>query len=115
MSHHISNKRPTTEELEALIKRMREHPDYRYILECRTHQLTVEQAEAKHLVSDSRLAKKPIPFGFQNQQWQTLLSKLQDGDEMWEYDHNVGPLSAEAGIAIIRGGEVVDHIVTLLS
>jgi len=88
---------------------------FRYILESKKQRVTVEQAEAKHLVSDSRLGKKPVPFGFQNQRWQTLLSKLQDGDEMWEYDHYVGPLSAEAGIAIVRGGEVVDHIVTMLS
>jgi len=87
----------------------------RYILESKTQKITADQAEAKHLVSDSRLGKKPVPFGFQNQRWQVLLSKFQSGDDLWEYDHYVGPLCAEAGIAILRGGEVVDHIVTMRS
>ena len=84
----------------------------RYILESKTQMVSVEQAEAKHMVSNSQLGKTPVPFGFQHHEWQALLSKLQDGDELWEYSHCVGPLSAEAGIALIRGQEVVDHIVS---
>jgi hypothetical protein len=40
---------------------------------------------------------------------------MQAGDELWEYNHYVGPLFAEWGIALIRRGEVVDHVATGMS
>lgn len=82
-----------------------------YILDSKTQKLTVEQAEAKNMVKDSRLGRKPIPFGFLYGRWHALRSQMQDGDELWEYNHYVGPLFAESGIALVRGGEVVDYIV----
>jgi len=87
----------------------------RYILDSLKVRLTVEQAEAKHMVSDSRLGANPVPFGFQNERWRALLSKMQDGDELWEYGHFAGSLSAEDGIALIRNGEDIAHIVTMMS
>jgi hypothetical protein len=86
-----------------------------YILNSKTQKVTIEQAEAKHMVKDKRLGKKPIPFGFQYGRWHALRAKMRDGDELWEYNHYVGPLFAEWGIALIRSGEVVDHIVTGMS
>ena len=83
-----------------------------YILKSRTVRLSVEQAEAKHMVRDRRLGKKPVPFGFQNAKWLELLSRIQSEDELWEYSEYVGPLRAEWGIAVIRNGAVIGHLVT---
>jgi hypothetical protein len=58
--------------------------DYNYILESLTKRIKVEEAETNH-----------------------LNSRMQKGDELWEYCYNPGPLCGEGGFAIIRNGEVV--------
>lgn len=103
---------------DSAIQRLVPHADVTslsYILESLTNRLTVEEAEAKHAVRDKRLGKKPVPFGFRHKNWQVLVSQMQGGDELWEYSFYVGPLHAEAGMAVIRNGEVVATLVTIRS
>lgn len=72
------------------------------------NRITVQEAEAKHLVDFSlgddpseqrlraarlKLARirglpldgKPVPFGFANRDWRELLAVMQQGDELWEF------------------------------
>jgi len=97
------------------------------------NRVTVEEAEAKHLVdfsgkSESRVAYarargvlltgKPVPFGFMNLEWRELLASMQEGDELWEYasaDHTWKHLAGPAGIALVRKGEIVDCIMTAMN
>jgi len=109
------DRKPTIEEIEALIKREREHPDYRYVLKSLTKKMTVAEAEAKYMVSDSRLGPEPVPFGFSNREWRVLLAKMQSGDELWEYSNIAGALSGGGGLAVIRGSEVAGAIMTWIS
>ena len=77
--------------------------------------LTIEQAEAEHMVTDARLGPDPVPFGFVNKKWIDLISKMQPGDELWEFSYDNGPLWAGGGIAVVRGGEVVAQMGTWVS
>jgi hypothetical protein len=81
-----------------------------------TRRVTVEEAEAAHLVSSDRLGPKPVPFGFQNARWQELLSEMREGDELWHFSSppkTWASLSGRAGYAVVRRGRVVASIVTL--
>lgn len=84
--------------------------------------ISVEEAEAGHPgITDERLKRFPEagrPFGFQNQEWEALKAKMKPGDvlrdfrsppESWQH------LAGRAGIALVRGGEVVDILVTTLN
>jgi len=86
-----------------------------HILEGLKRKISVKEAEEAHLVSIPRLGDKPVPFGFINHKWVKLLSKMQDGDELWEYSNFPGPLCGSAGIVILREGKVVDAITTMIS
>jgi len=80
--------------------------------------LTVAQAESKHMVSDPRLGPTPVPFGFCHAKWQNLLSKMQDGDELWEFsssDHSWQHLAGRAGLALVRNGQIIHSIVTAMN
>ena len=107
------------------------------------NRITVEEAEAKHLTDFSpgddkseaaqrrhagllKLARswgvhldgKPVPFGLVNQQWRELVASMQVGDELWEFSsselswqHQAG----RAGIGLVRNGEIIDCIVTVMN
>jgi hypothetical protein len=77
--------------------------------------LTIEQAEAEHMVTNAKLGPDPVPFGFSNKDWTDLISKMQLGDELWEYNIDYGFMDAEGGIAVVRGGDVVAQMMTWLS
>jgi hypothetical protein len=80
--------------------------------------ITVAEAEAEHLVSDPRLGPVPVPFGFQNERWRAFLAKMQAGDELWTFsssDESWQHLCGRAGISLVRNGEIVDSIVTLMN
>ena len=47
--------------------------------------LSVAEAEGENMVSNPRLGDKPVPFGFNNNQWRELLAEMQDGDELWTF------------------------------
>ncbi len=79
---------------------------------------TVEQAEKENLVSDKGLGPKPIPFGFINQEWEKFKSRIQSGDELWEFsspEESWKRLAGRAGFCILRQGRIVDAIITLMN
>jgi hypothetical protein len=80
--------------------------------------LSVAEAEAAYAVKDDRLGPAPVPFGFQNNEWRALLAEMQDGDELWEFtspQETWANLAGRAGIALVRRGEVVRSIVTVMN
>jgi hypothetical protein len=80
--------------------------------------ITVEEAEAKHMVLHDSLGKDPVPFGFINNDWNKLKQQMVDGDELWEYSSPADTwenLCGRAGIALVRGGKVVDAIQTVMN
>lgn len=107
------------------------------------NRITVEEAEAKHLSDFSlgddkneaaqrfhagrlKLARswgvhfdgKPVPFGFGNRQWREMVASMQEGDELWEFSNSNDAwqhLAGRAGIALVRNGEIVDCIVTVMN
>jgi hypothetical protein len=69
--------------------------------------LTVDEAEASHLVRDERLGPDPVPFGFNHRAWRELLAKMLPGDELWEYDSPAQDwvrLMGSMGYVLIRPG-----------
>jgi hypothetical protein len=75
--------------------------------------VTVEQAEAENKVTDDRLG--PVPFDFCNGAWLALLAQMQPEDALWEFSSPLESwqmLCGRAGIALVRGGEVVASFVT---
>jgi hypothetical protein len=104
------------------------------------NRITIEDAEAKHMsdlnlgddVSESvrrarlefarsrsiPLTGKPIPFGLLNCQWRELIGSMHEGDELWEYrspEQFWKNMAGRVGIALVRNGEVVDAITTVLN
>jgi hypothetical protein len=81
-------------------------------------ELTVAEAEAAHMVLDDDLGPDPVPFGFQNHRWQSLLAQMQKGDEIWafrspdeDFEHNAG----RAGTALVRDGKIVVALCSIIS
>jgi hypothetical protein len=77
--------------------------------------VTVKEAEAENMVTDDRLGQIPVPFGFCNEVWLELLAEMQPDDVLWEFSsplENWQMLCGRAGIALVRGGEIVASIVT---
>jgi hypothetical protein len=70
--------------------------------------MSVADIEAKYSIAGGK------PFGANNAGWQRLRRAMQPGDELWFYT-NPGELwvmhQGEEGIAIVRGGHVVDWFV----
>ncbi|MEZ6114952.1 MAG: hypothetical protein R3C28_00015 [Pirellulaceae bacterium] len=79
---------------------------------------TVEEIESDHMVSDDKLGPTPVPFGFGNKKWRELKAQMQDGDRLREFKsppETWARMAGRQGIALVRGGKVVDSIVTLLN
>ena len=70
--------------------------------------MSVSDIEKKYSVAGGK------PFGANNAGWLRLKSAMKPGDELWFYS-NPGELwvahMGEEGIAIVRGGKVVDWFV----
>ena len=78
---------------------------------------TIEELEAKHSVRDDRLGSEPVPFGFMYKKWTRFTGQMQQGDELWEFaapEKAWEHLAGRAGIALVRNGEIVDVIHTMI-
>jgi hypothetical protein len=72
---------------------------------------TVAEWEAEYMVDG-------IPFGGCNREWLALLSKMEPDDEIWfwSFDEELWRrLMGMEGIALVRGGEVIDSFLTALN
>jgi len=83
-------------------------------------QVTVEAAEAANLVmllSDSGVEQATL-VGRCNSDWLRLLAQRQPGDEIWEFSSSDGSwqnLAGRAGVALVRGGEVIASVLTRMN
>ncbi|WP_158814455.1 hypothetical protein [Methylocapsa sp. S129] len=58
------------------------------------------------------------PFGFQNAKWEALKALMQPGDELWTFSSSAGSwraLAGRAGIALVREGQVIKTLVTIMN
>ena len=84
-----------------------------------TEKLTIEEAETKHMVQlnlDSKTVS--VTFGYQNKEWAHFKLLVKPGDEIWEYDSPGdywSSLCGRAGIALVRGDEIIFDIVTMMN
>ena len=81
-------------------------------------QVTVEKAEAMNLVQIDGLGPDPIPFGYINDRWRALMLRMREGDELRHFrspPKSWQDMHGRAGIALVRNGKVIDHIVTELN
>ena len=80
--------------------------------------ITISEAEAENMVSDPRFGPSPVPFGFDNKEWRALVAKMQAADELWTFsssNESWEHLCGRAGISLVRNGEIIDSIVTLMN
>lgn len=83
-----------------------------------TRMITVEEAEAANSVQNERLGPNPVAFGFINDRWKEFLGRMAPGDELWEFmssPESWACLAGRAGIALVREGEIVDSILTMMN
>jgi hypothetical protein len=106
------------EDFEKLIVISKIGEEVKYGERCR---ITVIDAEFKHSnIEDDpqRVREFPEllkPFGFINALWENLKSKMQDGDELWEYKsggESWENLAGREGIALVRDGKIIDLMLT---
>ena len=79
---------------------------------------SIEEVEIEHMVTDSRLGSKPVPFGFNNNEWRELLAMMQKNDELWTFstsDESWDNMAGRAGVSLVRNGEIVYSIVTKMN
>jgi hypothetical protein len=84
--------------------------------------VTIAEAEAEHPgIRDERVQRFPDaakPFGFKSGQWEAIKAAMQPGDELWTF---VSPkeswenLAGRAGIAVVRDGNPVMVLTTMLN
>ena len=86
--------------------------------------VTVEAVEADNPGlpdEDERKKRYPEaakPFGFQHAEWQALKAEMQPGDELWTFTsppETWRSLMGRAGLALMRDGEIVRIITTLMN
>jgi hypothetical protein len=73
--------------------------------------VSIEQAEREHLLNG-------IPFGYINRQWEELKAKMIEGDELWYFETSElswKHLAGRAGYCILRGGKIIDGIITRMN
>jgi hypothetical protein len=84
--------------------------------------ISVEEAEAAHPgINDDRAGRFPEaakPFGFQSQAWEALKAAMQPGDELWTFASPAKSwedLAGRAGIAVVRDGNPIKVLVTVMN
>src|ERR1700684_150905 len=84
--------------------------------------VTIAEAEAEHpVIRDERVQRFPDaakPFGFKNGQWEAIKAAMQPGDELWTFASPANSwedLAGRAGIAVVRDGNLVMVLTTMLN
>jgi hypothetical protein len=73
--------------------------------------LTITEIEAAH-TGDGK------PFGRLNPEWEQMKAHMIDGDELWSFKSPPDTwrhLAGRAGIALVRDGEIIRNLVTLMN
>jgi hypothetical protein len=76
---------------------------------------SIEEAERKHSVTDPRLGKEPVPFGFIHTQWLKFKSQILPTDILMEFYEPPPPgaIHGTGGLEILRNGKIIDTLITL--
>jgi hypothetical protein len=78
---------------------------------------TIEEIEATHTYpNDGRVPH--VPFGFGNAEWLSFKSKIRPGDKILDFSssaHSWQNLAGRAGYILVRGGKVIDTLVTIMN
>jgi hypothetical protein len=84
--------------------------------------ISVAEAEAEHPgVRDERARRFPElakPFGALNAKWEALKARMQPNDELWTFSsppRTWEDLAGRAGVALVRDGQAIEIIVTMLN
>ena len=84
--------------------------------------VTVAEAEAEHPgIKDERVQRFPDaakPFGFKSGQWEAIKAAMQPSDELWTFASPAKSwedLAGRAGIAVVRDGNPVMVLTTMLN
>jgi hypothetical protein len=84
--------------------------------------ISIAEAEATHPgVNDERVQSMPEsakPFGFLNGQWEALKAEIQPGDELWSFaspPKSWEDLAGRAGVALVRDGNPIKVVVTVMN
>jgi hypothetical protein len=84
--------------------------------------ITIAEAEAEHPgIKDERVQRFPDaakPFGFKNGQWEAIKAAMQPGDELWTFASPAKSwedLAGRAGIAVVRAGNPIMVLTTMLN
>jgi hypothetical protein len=75
------------------------------------HRVTIEELESTHLVNG-------VPFGFCSPDWEALRAQVRPGDEIWYFSspqEDWDRLMGWEGIALVRGGEIVESFCTAMN
>jgi hypothetical protein len=73
--------------------------------------VSIEDVEAQHMHEGQ-------PFGYLNREWNYLKSTMQPGDELWNFSSSPESweqLFGREGIAVVRDGEPLIGIVTMMN
>ena len=84
--------------------------------------MTIAEAEAEHPgINDERVQRFPDaakPFGFKSGQWEAIKAAMQPGDELWTFASPAKSwedLAGRAGIAVVRDGNPIMVLTTMLN
>jgi hypothetical protein len=70
-----------------------------------TKQTTFEQARSDNM-HDGR------PFGHANDDWERLVAKMKDGDELWYFEPPNERVMQLWGLGLVRSGRVISTVIT---
>jgi hypothetical protein len=84
--------------------------------------ISIAEAEAAHPgISDDRVQRFPDaakPFGFRSRAWEALKAEMQPGDELWTFSSPADSwqhLAGRAGVALVRDGNPIEALVTVMN
>jgi hypothetical protein len=81
--------------------------------------LTIAEIESKNKVEIEKDGKKiSLPFGYINDQWLEIKSKMKKGDRIFEF--STGPdswanLAGRAGVIVLRKNKLIGTIITTMN
>jgi hypothetical protein len=67
-----------------------------------------------HLWERRKRQEPPMPIP-DSDEWNRFCAQWQEGDEVWGYSYDGGPLAQRAGLAIVRDGEPIAEFVEIQS
>jgi len=89
---------------------------------------TVAELEAENTLRPDQLSQSDQtgpraammlkPFAFLNDKWEALKARMQPGDELWTFassPQSWRDLAGRAGIALVRNGQIVERLVTMMN